>query len=243
MHNIPQPDKRCSMFGIKGSFKKQALLFHIHKIQAVSGTKGLDFHRTFVFLERNSLSRVSFGRPTLLKGHYLWPLHAGISLKKHKRTTVDDSQEVNAKKSPHTSTAAPPLCFTSYYCFPTCRWASYKKQLLFKVRFSKRICLKNFRVRFRACFQWFWCNLTFYSFYSYSNEQCRQKLILAVLLTKGVQWCSRFSVFKCSATAVMKSAWITVSVWGCNSSHSVQCHGVCHIIVKLKSSSQCVLSL
>lgn len=76
-----------------------------------------------------------------------------------------------------------------------------------------------------------------------SNEQCRQKLILAVLLTKGVQWCSRFSVFKCSATAVMKSAWITVSVWGCNSSHSVQCHGVCHIIVKLKSSSQCVLSL
>lgn len=71
MHNIPQPDKRCSMFGIKGSFKKQALLFHIHKIQAVSGTKGLDFHRTFVFLERNSLSRVSFGRPTLLKGHYL----------------------------------------------------------------------------------------------------------------------------------------------------------------------------
>lgn len=156
---------------------------------------------------------------------------------------MDDSQEVNAKKSPHTSTAGPPLCFTSYYCFPTCRWASYKKQLLFKVRFSKRICLKNFRVRFRACFQWFWCNLTFYSFYSYSNEQCRQKLILAVLLTKGVQWCSRFSVFKCSATAVMKSAWITVSVWGCNSSHSVQCHGVCHIIVKLKSSSQCVLSL
>lgn len=43
-----------------------------------------------------------------------------------------------------------------------------------------------------------------------SNEQCRQKLILAVLLTKGVQWCSRFSVFKCSATAVMKSAWITL---------------------------------
>lgn len=100
MHNIPQPDKRCSMFGIKGSFKKQALLFHIHKIQAVSGTKGLDFHRTFVFLERNSLSRVSFGQPTLLKGHYLWPLHAGISLKKQEdnsgRQPRSERKEVTA---------------------------------------------------------------------------------------------------------------------------------------------------
>lgn len=111
--------------------------FHIHKKnkkQAESGTKGLDFHRTSVFLQCKSLSRVSFGWLMPVRGHYLRALDAGKCLKKQRGQQWKIAKKWEQRTFP---TAAPPLCFTLEYCSPTPAGGLPTDSNYTSVRFSK----------------------------------------------------------------------------------------------------------
>lgn len=126
----PQPNQLHSIFRIKDTSMRKAWLFFIIlslKKQAEIGTKGLNFHRTSVFLQCKNLSGVSFGPLRPVEGHYLWALDAGKSFKKQEDNSGRQPRSESRGKSMDTSTAAPSSLLHLRVLFSlSWRWASHR---------------------------------------------------------------------------------------------------------------------